>query len=233
LGLFGLLIMIPLNFFLLRVNPPVAAEQGSVTATAATAASNLTTRAIVTSRAFWIPLLVLIPISAAFSSVQFNLGTYLKDLSYPTEFTGQMIALTAFMMILGKLLYGKLADNVDHRYLFLFMALLQIIALTMLMINPSKLLIISAAMLLGVSGGGLIPMTAVVFAARFDPSTFGRVMGLLAFFMLIQSFGSIFTGWMYDTFGNYDYAFATLIALTLPGIFVVKWLPPPMEKATQ
>lgn len=123
----------------------------------------------------------------SFTTTQFHLGNYLKDLDYSASFTGQLIALAAFMMVLGKLSYGKLADTIGHRYLLLFMGLMQIIMLRILRSDPNEIEIMSAAVLLGISSGGLIPLMAMVYASRFDPTSFGKVMGLAVFFLAIQS----------------------------------------------
>jgi MFS family permease len=176
------------------------------------------------------PLTILIPVMTAFTAIQFNLGAFLKDLGYAASFTGQAIALTAFMMIAGKLLYGRLADKIDHRYLLLFIALMQIFTLVLLLANPGKLQILAAAVMLGVSAGGLLPLMGVVFAARFGVETFGKVMGLVMLFLLVASFGSLYSGWLYDLFGSYNYAFASFIVFLLPGIFVLRWLPPSIDQ---
>lgn len=231
LALFSLLVMAPLNFFTLRINPPSLTPGGTEAKEAGSTTHTWTTTALIATRSFWIPLLLLIPVMAAFTTIQFNLGNYLKGLDYPASFTGQIIALTSFMMILGKLLYGKLADNIDHRYLMLFMALMQITMLLILIAEPDETLILSAAVLLGISGGGLIPLMAVVYASRFDTTSFGRVMGLATFFLVIQSLGSLYAGWMYDLFGNYNIAFTSFAGLIIPGIILLKWLPPPLARA--
>lgn len=227
LALFYAIILIPINYVVLRIRPPSEAKTQSGAAAAPT--RFWTAQEILTSRAFWIPMIVLLSVSASFVAIQANLGAHLNDLNYPTSFTGQMIAVTSAMMIAGKLLYGKLADRFDHSYLLLFMGSMSIVAIVLLMSTTDKVSLLTAAVLLGTASGGLIPIMGVVFAARFGLASFGKVMGLVMLSLVLGSLGSLYAAWIYDLFGSYHYAFVTFILMTLPGLFLLKWLPPPLD----
>lgn len=228
LALFFGLVLIPINYVILRVSPPVLVKSASGGTLGPAGESAWTTRKILTSRAFWVPLIVLLSVSASFVAIQANLGIYLNDLSYSAAFTGQMIAVISAMMIVGKLLYGKLADKFDHAYLLLFMGGMSIIAMTLLISTSDKVSLLMAAVLLGIASGGLIPIMGVVYVARFGVASFGRVMGLVMLVMILGSLSSVFAAWVYDLFGSYYYAFISFILLILPGLFSLKWLPPPL-----
>ena len=49
--------------------------------------------------------------------------------------------------------------------------------------------------------------------------------------MIVANLGTLFAAWIYDVFGSYHYAFISFIAMTLPGLFLLKWLPSPLEQA--
>lgn len=230
LSLFCLFFMAPLNFVILKMQSPIGTDPKS-SADQALINQTWKTQSILTTAAFWIPLAILIPVNAAFSSVQFNLGVYLNDLSYPSSFTGQMIAVSATAMVIGKLLYGKLADHIDHRYLLLFVSLMNIGMLALLLTDPDKFQLLVAAVLLGVSAGGMLPLMGTIFVARFGTESFGKVMGLVMLFLVMGGVGPIYAGWLYDVFGSYDYAFISLIMLIIPGITILKWLPQPLARA--
>lgn len=230
-GLF-LVVLVPINFFLLRIQPPTSTTK-QVDGVAQTAEQpTWTTKSILSSTAFWIPMVALLSVSMSFVAIQTNLGVYLSDLGYTASFTGQMIALIAGMMIVGKLLYGKLADSLDHQYILFFMGVTSIAGIALLMLMTDKVSLLMAAALLGISSGGLIPITGVVFAARFGAASFGQVVGLVMMVMILGSLGPIYAAWIYDLFGSYYYAFISFIVLIVPAMVVLKWLPPPLQQTT-
>lgn len=222
-------VLIPMNYAILRVQPPSRARKQAASAVEPPPAPDWTTQKILRSKAFWIPLIVLLFVSASFVAIQANLGVHLNDLSYPAAFTGQVIAVISAMMIVGKLLYGRLADRLDHAYLLLFMGSMSIVAIALLMSTSEKALLLTAAVLLGIASGGLIPMQGVTFVARFGVASFGKVMGLVMLVMVLGSLGSVYAAWIYDLAGSYHYAFISFILMTLPGLFLLRWLPPPLD----
>lgn len=233
LAVVSLLVLIPINYLILRIQPPLAGHQAAANGVKPTATPEWTTKEILRSRAFWIPIIVVLSIGTSFVAIQSNLGVHLNDLNYPASFTGQMIAVIAAMMIAGKLLYGKLADKFDHAHLLLFMGCMSIAGVVLLMLTSDKTSLLAAAVFLGIASGGLIPMQGVIFAARFGVASFGRVMGLVMLVMALGSLGSVYAAWIYDQFGSYHYAFVSFIAMTVPGLILLKWMPPPLEPVKQ
>lgn len=235
LALLLAVVLIPANYAILRLQPPAggAKQISGVNDNLPAPAPKWTTQTILTSMAFWVPVSVLLAVSTSFVAIQANLGAHLNDLEYPISFTGQMIAVISAMMIVGKLLYGALADRFDHGYLLLFMGAMSITAIALLMSTSAQLLLLIAAVLLGLASGGLIPIMGVVFVARFGLPSFGKVIGLVTLVMASGSLGSLYAAWIYDVFGSYDYAFISFILMLLPGLLLLKWLPPPLARVNQ
>ena len=230
-AVFSLIVLLPLNYFILRVQPPTEiAKQNSALASERTGPT-WTTQKILRSRAFWIPLSLLLAVSTPFVAIQSNIGVHLNDLSYPATFTGQMVAVITAMMFVGKLLYGKLADQFDHRYLLFFMGCTSIAAITLLMSTADKATLLASAVLIGIANGGLLPVRSVVFASRFGVASFGKVLGLAMLVSIAGSLGSVYAAWIYDQFGSYDYAFISFVLMPLPGLILLRWLPPPLKQA--
>ena len=229
LAVFLGVVLIPMNYAIVRIQPPSVVRKEITGAVEPAPAPVWTTQKILGSMAFWLPLIVLLSVSTSFVAIQANLGAHLGDLDYSVSFTGQMIAVISAMMIVGKLLYGKLADKFDHAYLLFFMGSMSIVAIALLMSTSEKAPMLTAAVLLGIASGGLIPIMGVVFVARFGVASFGKVMGLVMLVMAAGSLGSVYAAWVYDLTGGYYYAFISFILITLPGLFLLKWLPPPLE----
>ena len=223
LAMLSLILLVPLNYLVLRHDPPILRLQASETS--GVEMKTWTTRQILESWAFWIPVLALIPINAAFGGTQFNLGAYMSDLGYGQAVAAQLIAITSGAMIVGKLFFGSLGDRVDHRKLYWLMAGLLLVSMYFYEGSPGRPALFLAASLQGFATGGVMPMMGVMYSSRFGTLSFGRVLGLVNLFLMIGSFGSILSGWIFDLTQSYDAAFQIFALLLLPGTIVMYFLP--------
>ena len=228
LAVLTLLLMIPLNLLILRHEPP--ASEGSGKKVSMLDSRAWASRDILSSKSFWIPVIGLIPINASFGGVQFNIAAYVDDLGFVQGFAAQLIATTSLSMIGGKFMFGYLGDRVDHRKLYWLMGVLLIAALVFYQGSPSKAELVVAAMFQGVAMGGVMPMMGIIYSARFGTFSFGRVLGYVNMFLMIGSFGSIFSGWIFDLTQSYDFAFWFFAASVIPCMVGMYFLPaPPSE----
>ncbi len=219
----SLVILVPINLLILRIEPPL---QGVASQKSSDPYQRIwTSKEILSSRAFWIPVISLIPMNAAFGGVQFNLGAYMQDLGYEQSTAAQLISLTAFSMIVGKLFFGAMGDRVDHRILFWIMALLQVGSLTLYEGTPGLSALLVAALLQGFAVGGVMPMMGISYSERFGTLSFGKILGYVNLFMMVGSFGSILSGWVFDLTGSYDLAFWIFGVLVIPGVVATWFLP--------
>lgn len=223
LAMLSLILLVPLNYLVLRHDPPILRLQASETS--GVEMKTWTTRQILESWAFWIPVLALIPINAAFGGTQFNLGAYMSDLGYGQAVAAQLIAVTSGAMIVGKLFFGSLGDRVDHRKLYWLMAGLLLVSMYFYEGSPGRPALFLAASLQGFATGGVMPMMGIMYSSRFGTLSFGRVLGLVNLFLMIGSFGSILSGWIFDLTQSYDAAFQVFALLLLPGTIVMYFLP--------
>jgi MFS family permease len=223
LAMLSLILLVPFNYLVLRHDPPILRLQASETS--GVEMKTWTTRQILESWAFWIPVLALIPINAAFGGTQFNLGAYMSDLGYGQAVAAQLIAITSGAMIVGKLFFGSLGDRVDHRKLYWLMAGLLLVSMYFYEGSPGRPALFLAASLQGFATGGVMPMMGIMYSSRFGTLSFGRVLGLVNLFLMIGSFGSILSGWIFDLTQSYDAAFQIFALLLLPGTIVMYFLP--------
>lgn len=230
LSVVSTVILIPLNLIVLRFEPPLANQESKPRGNQFFDSRTWTSREILTSKAFWIPVIALIPINAAFVGVQFNLGAYMADLGHDQSIAAKLIAVTSLMMIAGKLFFGVMGDRIDHRKLYWIMASLLIVALVFYEGSPGKSDLVIAAGIQGFATGGVMPLMGIIYSARFGTLSFGRVLGYVNLVIMFGSFGSIFSGWVFDSTQSYDVAFWVFMILILPGMTIMFFLPPPEVK---
>ena len=180
---------------------------------------------VLSTRTFWIPVIALVPVNAAFGGVQFSLGAYVFDLGLEQGVAATLIAITSVSNIAGKFVFGSLGDRVDHRALFWGMGACLAVALVFYIVAPGFPALAVAAALQGLATGGVLPLMGLIYAGRFGVSSFGRVMGLVNLFLMAGSVGSVYSGWIFDLTGSYVPAFVTFLVLLLPGAIWIRWLP--------
>ncbi|MEQ8994084.1 MAG: MFS transporter [Pseudomonadales bacterium] len=226
LAVLGLLLVVPLGGLVLAREPRAAAA-GAAPAAGQVAPRAWRTREILTTRLFWIPVAGMLPLQTAFGAVQFNLGAYAADAGYTSDQAANLIALCSLCMIGGKFLFGGLGDRLDHRWLYWLAAASLSLGLLLLRGAPALPLLTLAVACVGLAGGGILPMLGLVFGARFGVEAFGRVMGLVMLTITFGAVGPVAAGWVYDVTGSYDVAFLMFVGLFLPGVVLMRRLPPP------
>lgn len=225
LALAAVVLVIPLGWLILRRVPEPAQAGGPVPS--AVQSRVWQSREILASSMFWTPVLSMVPLTVAFGAVQFNLGVYSQDVGLTGEQAGSLIALCSGCMILGKLFFGGLGDRLDHRYLYWISAASMSAALAILIVTPGFWLLVLGVVLVGLAGGGILPLMGVIYGARFGAVSFGRVMGFVMLSLTLGAFGPFVAGWAYDQSGSYNSAFAGFLALFLPGMLLMRRLPDP------
>lgn len=223
LSIISLSLVLPATIWILRKSPSEALSSAKNTEDLPN--QRLSTKKIMSTRSFWIPVLGLIPINAAFGGIQFNLGAYMKDLGFGQGVAATLISVTAISMIAGKLFFGSMGDKVDHRKLYWLMSALLVCSLLLYLNVKIYEGLLVAAVFQGLATGGVLPMMGIMYISRFGAGSFGKVLGLVNLFVMSGSFGSIFSGWIFDLTGSYSVAFATFIALILPAAISMYWLP--------
>ncbi|MFU8817783.1 MAG: MFS transporter [Pseudomonadales bacterium] len=227
LAVLTLVLVVPLSFWVLRRQPPalIAAEGGAAAPAALADARDWKMAQILRTPMFWIAVCGFLPINAAFGAIQFNLGAYSRDLGFPTSYAALLISLSSAFMIAGKFAFGAAADRVDHRRLYYVMATGMAASLLLLIGAPGLVTLIVAASLMGLAGGGILTLMAVIYGSRFGAASFGRVMGLGMMFITLAALGPLLSGWIHDVTGSYNLAFGLFAVLLIPAAAAVSRLP--------
>jgi MFS family permease len=220
----SLVLVGPLTWLILRRSPPVleAHEDGEQLD-----GRLWTTRETLTSSLYWLPVACILPMMIAFGAVQLNIGALAGDLGFGADVAARLVAVSAVCMVLGKFFFGSLGDRLDHRILFWIALAFMSTSMVILQLDASIWMLTLGVIALGLAGGGLLPLLALIFGARFGVASFGRVMGLVMLSLTLGATGPLLAGWLYDLTGSYDAVFLLFLALFLPSGIAMRWLQPP------
>ena len=228
LAVLALFSIVPLAWLILRRKPPALPPPASPDANPEVLPSEQriwTTREILSTRNFWLPVIAFLSLSMAFGGIQFNLAAYAQDLGNSLSNAAWLISLLSLSMIVGKLFFGFLSDRVDHRKLYWMAAAFMGMTLYLLQGHPSYFVLCICSVLLGLAAGGLLPLMGAIYSQRFGAMSFGRVMGLVIMVITIGGIGPLIAGVVYDATGSYDAAFLLFLIVLIPaalGMFGLK-----------
>ncbi len=232
-GGLSIVLVAPATWLVLRrPPPPVPAIPASAATPEMSSAREWTTQEILSSRAFWLPTLSFLPIIIAVSSLLPNIGVISNDVGLTTQDAANLIAFNSVCMISGKVFFGVVADRSDHRFMFWIVAGFMSAAFIVLQNEPSVVRLVIGVGLVGLSGGGVLPMFGVMYSSRFGVASFGRVMGLVLLAITLGAIGPVVAGWSYDATGSYDPAFRIFLALIIAASIAMVRLPaPPVQES--
>ncbi|MEQ8860765.1 MAG: MFS transporter [Pseudomonadales bacterium] len=182
--------------------------------------------AILRTRSFLVCAFGFLCLNLAFNAVQANLAALAGDLGFG-DWAGGLIALTATTMVAGKLLFGILGDRLPHQVLYWIAGSTMMVGLVLLSGQPSGSAFVAGVAAVGLAGGGLLPIMALIIGARFALASFGRVMGLMMLTLAFGAAGPVVAGHLHDLTGSYHVAMLLFASLLVPAMVVMIWLPAP------
>lgn len=152
---------------------------------------------------------------------------HFQDLGFDIETAALLASVKTFSAIGGKVIVGYLADKVDLRWLFFYVAGSNIGILGVYMSQPSFELLLCTVALLGVAVGGVFPVWTTLISWLFGPRSFGTVMGVM---MIITNPLAIVAlrvvGEVHDLYGSYVPAFGGFIVIVVIAAILIAMLKP-------
>lgn len=153
---------------------------------------------------------------AVTQSVLASLVPYATDAGIDAKKAALLVSSLSVCSILGKLLFGALAERVDKRWLLLAVVAFTLLELVTLIVQPDFRWLLIICGLAGFALGGELPVWAAIIAERFGPRSFGTVMGLMNPINMVCSLGAIsYVGVAYDRSGGYTQPFTVFLGVAL------------------
>ncbi|MBK7168707.1 MAG: MFS transporter [Gammaproteobacteria bacterium] len=181
--------------------------------------SGSSTREIFAQRNFWMIAAVCGVLFSVYASLLSNLVPFATGLGFGGEQAALLISVIAMFGMLGKLLFGVIADRIELRLGLGAAIVLLLLGLAIYGVGNSYLHLLVASVFVGIAAGGMLPVWGSLMAVLFGTANYGRAMGLMSPVMMpLVVFGSPFAGWIFDVTGDYTLAFtvfgvALLVAL--------------------
>jgi sugar phosphate permease len=167
---------------------------------------------ILSSRAFWIPSIVLAMVSGTSQALVITLVPYGVSLGIATP--AAMISAFAIAAAITKVSAGVLADHISQRALLIAAAALMTLAWLTLGLSTEHAALYASACMAGVALGCALPTAAALIAGYYGPARFGAVMGwTYSLLGVITIVSSVSIGFMFDRLGGYHSAFLIFFAL--------------------
>ncbi len=130
-----------------------------------------------------------------------------------------LISITGAAAVISKLVLAVVADRFDRILMLAVLFALGVIVSILLLLGAGYPLLITCAVMLGISSSAAAPIFYALLADRFGIASFGTLRGLMAFLIAVASAVAVrFAGEVFDRLKNYDFIFYTFIAL---GVFSV------------
>lgn len=220
IGIFCLLTMVPLAFYLRRPSPVEDHQGFAGSIVGATGSLGI-------SRARLQTLIIIAGLTCciAMAMPQVHIVAYSGDLGYGSARGAEMLSIMLGLGIVSRLVSGVLADRIGGIGTLILGSVLQCLALLFYLPFDGLVSLYLVSALFGLAQGGIVPSYALITRQYFPAREAGmRIsLGLTA-----TVFGMAIGGWMsgeiFDLTGSYQAAFLNGIAFNLVNMSVALWL---------
>ncbi len=186
---------------------------------------------ILSTRAFWIPSLVLACTSGTAQALVVTLVPYGVGLGLKMAAAAFLISIFAIAAAITKVTAGLLADHISKRFLLIAAAFLMMLAWLSLSLWPYYEALFASSALGGMSLGCALPTVAALIAGHFGSARFGAVMGwTYTLIGLVAITSTLAIGAVYDRSHNYEAGFLGFFAI-LAALFLATLFLAPSDKA--
>ena len=186
---------------------------------------------IVKVPAFWILIIIFSLQFCANLGVYSHIFPYVSDLGFDIKKAGYAVSVGAFGAALGKVVFGKLIDIFSARITLWISIIIQGVGILLVSSFSDYSLLLLSVLIMSLGLGGSVPLMNILFSKTFSSINFGKALGLAVPFMVpIQVIGGPLSGWLFDTFGNYDLAFSLNAGVCFIAFLFVFMLNVPSDK---
>jgi fucose permease len=156
---------------------------------------------------------------------------YFLEIGIDMQAAALIVSCMTASAICGKLLVGYLADKIDLRFVFYFIASIHIALLLVYITQPGYWALLLLATLFGVGIGGVFPVWSTMLAWLFGTKSYGTVMGAMTIITKGMAIVAVrFIGEVYDTTGSYIPGFVVFIGAVMVAMILAAMLKPEKKR---
>ncbi len=213
LGDLAWLVVIPVA--LLVKNAP--ADMGAVAlGGAATRQREFSTREVLGAPQFWAIALTHFACCAAHAGPIFHMVTHAIDQGVAAMAAATVLGVSGLASMAGRIACGMIADRVGAKPTLLVGLALQAVMVFAYLFTRDTLSFYAAAVMFGISYGGVMPLYALVTREYFGERVMGSAYGAVFLISTLgMGLGSWAGGFIHDAFGTYAWLFISSAAIGL------------------
>lgn len=171
------------------------------------------------SKKFWVLVGIYLPMLIGSMGVAGNLGPYAAHYGLDRQTAGLLVTVLSAMHVMAALVLGIITDRLGVRIPLLALAALVTVGLILLATGPGLVLIVVGVALVGLAGGLLAVLPAVI-ALEFGPQVVGRVFGMCMVFIPVAAFSPFFVAKVQEFLGDYSIALSIMASMvSISGVF--------------
>jgi MFS family permease len=182
------------------------------------------TRLLLRSADFWIISVAFAALLIAFMPVLYNVGAFARDLGISQQHAAVAMSCYAIAAAIGKAGFGRLADKVEHRYLYWLAGGMMIASIGIVAEAKSIAQLVSGLLLAGLSFGSYFPLLGSMMVSRFGAAAFGRSLGLSTLIIQSSALAPYLAGVVREFSGSYVTAFLSMSGLLVPAMIAMRSL---------
>lgn len=194
-----------LAFFVIRRPPEMEAERkrGRTDSAAVASENAMPLGAALRSATLWRISLIVLLFHIVISGVFYNMGILGKDRGFTLEQSSYALGLLGGLSIAGKLVYGRLADSCNPKWLIAFALAVMAVACVGFMNFLSFEAFLVSTILMGISSCAILPVMVMLVRYHFNVQEFPRALGITNFFMSVGISGVLVAASTHDWFGSF------------------------------
>ena len=154
--------------------------EGDLLADKISSANVLSFKDILSNSIFWILTIIFTLQLSANLGVYTHIPIFSQDLGYSPFQASWIYSVAAFHAAMGKIVFGRLLDNLGARRTILISLFFHGLGIGILIFATNLVMLLLAVMVMGLGLGGTIPLMNSTFAIAFGNANFGKARGLVA-----------------------------------------------------
>lgn len=174
---------------------------------------------------FWALSLSSIFIMIGVNGLMMNVAPYLTDIGYSIPFSANIVALTMGSLAIGKLILGKLFDNLGVRKAVTIACVSILLGLVGLIYAQYFISLVIVIIFSGVGCAFGTIANSVITADLYGKKDYSAILGVLSAIAALGSvIGPIFSGFLYDISGSYLISFKISIVFCIVAIIIYQFI---------